>query len=119
VRVPDRVFDEVFVRDPALALKTCRLCSERLSGLQKLLCLDQETADFRVAEVLRQDFIKHGARLALTRQTLSVRVGATIETVFRALAAFRRRGWIETRRGCVVIKEPAALAAYVRRRRWK
>lgn len=117
LRVPDSVFDELLRRYPVLGREAGLLCAARLSVMQMLACLGRETAEFRVAEVLHRAFIGQGAKVRLTRQDIAVRIGTTVETVFRVLAGLRRHGWINTARGSILIKDPAAIAAYVRRRK--
>jgi CRP-like cAMP-binding protein len=117
LRVPDAIIDEMLGSSPALAREACRLCAERLSFLQKLLGLSQEPAEYRVSAALHRAFLLHGAKVPLTRKEISAQVGTTIETVFRVLAAFRRRGWVDTSSRSILIKDPAAIAAHVRRRK--
>ncbi|MFA6002586.1 MAG: Crp/Fnr family transcriptional regulator [Elusimicrobiota bacterium] len=117
LRIPDAVFWELLRRHPEACRETCRLCAERLSLMQRLVGLGRESAEFRVADVLYRNFLVHGAKVHLTRQNIALQIGATIETVFRVLAALRRQGWIETARGSILIKDPAAIAGYVRRRK--
>ena len=102
--------------NPALARQACQLCAQRLSELQQLLCLSQEPAEFRIAASLHRAFLVHGAKVPLTRKEIARQVGTTIETVFRVLAAFRKHGWVDTSSGSILIKDPAAIAAHVRRR---
>jgi CRP/FNR family transcriptional regulator len=116
LHLPDSVLDEILGSSAALSREACRLCAERLSVLQKLLSLSQEPAEYRVAAALHRGFLLNGAKVPLTRKEISAQVGTTIETVFRVLAAFRRRGWLDTSSGSILVKDPAAIAAHVRRR---
>jgi CRP-like cAMP-binding protein len=115
LRIPDSVIDELMALNPTLAREACQLCAQRLSDLQRLLSLSQEPAEFRVAAVLHRAFLVHGAKVPLTRSEIAKQVGTTVETVFRVLARLRRHGWLDTANGTILIKDPAAVAAYVRR----
>ena len=117
LRIPDSVVDELMALNPALARQACQLCAQRLCDLQRLLSLSQEPAEFRIAAALHRAFLSNGAKVPLTRKEIATRVGTTIETVFRVLAAFRRHGWVDTASGSILIKDPAAIAAHVRRRK--
>jgi CRP-like cAMP-binding protein len=115
--VPDSVIDELLGLNPALARQACELCAQRLAFLQKLLSLSQEPAEYRVAAALHRAFLIHGAKVPLTRKEIAEQVGTTIETVFRILASFRKHGWVDTASGSILIKDPAAVAAHVRRKK--
>jgi CRP-like cAMP-binding protein len=63
--------------------------------------------------------VRHGdpttpISLPITQLDLAEWIGATRESTARALAGFRTAGVLDTRRGCIVIHDLAALAELVR-----
>lgn len=71
------------------------------------------TLDQRLARFL----LLHAASdrtLRKTQQDIAGHIGTSREVVGRLMAKFAASGWIETRRGSVSIRQPAALASVVR-----
>ncbi len=113
VRIPDSVFDGLSDRCPALVKETCALCSDRLIQMQKLVSFSRESGEFRIAELLLSSRTGGGRRIHTTRHSLSLRAGLAIETVFRVLAEFKKKGWIRTGRGFIDIRAPGELERWV------
>jgi len=112
VRISDRLWRDMQERCPDFARESCGVCAVRLLQMRRLVSANKETVEQRVARVLLRLFRAQGrGPVTATRQTLAVQAGTAIETVFRALARFRKRGWIETRRSDITVKDAAALAA--------
>ncbi|MBI5630753.1 MAG: Crp/Fnr family transcriptional regulator [Elusimicrobia bacterium] len=116
LRLPDAVFDRLYERYDSVSREACRLCAKRLGSFRRLVPFEREGVLFRVAEILLSLYRKHGARIPATRHGIAEQTGAALETVFRALAHFRRRGWLETERGVIRLKAPQALSQYLRQR---
>ncbi len=116
VRIQDEAFDRLFARYPPLAREACALCAKRLRSMQRLVCFGRESARQRVGELLLRFHRSSGSRIPATRQALAVQAGTALETVFRVLAFFRRRGWIATERGAIWMRNASALAAHLKGR---
>ncbi len=109
VRIPDDRFDEL-CRDYSSMSRECfSLCAKRLNAMQRLIAFVRENSDIRIAETLLAFQAVHGARVPATRHTLSLQTGMAIETVFRVLSVFRKKGWVRTGRGFIDIRKPRAL----------
>ena len=68
--------------------------------------------DARLARLLVRLFEERGqTTLRLTQEAMAREVNSAREVVARTLRRFAEAGWIELRRGAVVLKDPAALQA--------
>lgn len=113
LRIPDSDFffckkSEGFVRS------LCGLCSERLGYAFDLCRMTQESVPLRLASTLLRLYHVHGAVVPLTKREMSEMVGATLETTFRVLGKFARRGVIASGRGKILVRKPKELKALAR-----
>lgn len=118
-RLPDELWERCLESFPRFSRRSCVVCAARLAHMRRLIPLDRESVEHRLARALMRLYRAQGPRVAATRQSLALQAGTALETIFRVLARFRRRGWIETSRGALLIKEPAALAATLAGKRRK
>lgn len=112
-RVPDQAFLEAFRGNPAVARDACALCSDRLAAMRRLAAGGRENARPRIARVLLGLHLASQGAIPATRKSLAQRAGTTVETVFRALAFFREKGWISTGRGLVTVLKPGELEKFL------
>ncbi len=112
-RIPDQAFQEALRSNPAVARDACALCSDRLAAMRRLAASGRENARVRVARVLLSLHRASGKEIPATRKSLAQRAGTTVETVFRALAFFKAKGWISTGRGLVTVLAPGALGKFL------
>lgn len=105
--IADATF-EGLMRCAGFSRSACELCSARLDKMRVLAVSAQETVRRRLARTLLRLAGPTG-RVEATRHRLAVELGCAQETVFRALAEFRRRGWIATERKAVLLLDTAAL----------
>jgi len=117
------LFREHMRREPQLALNFMRSLSVRLrkstQQMGSLTFLDVPGRLARKLLELAQDYgvaESDGVRIntALTQTDLASLIGATRESINKALGAFRRRGLVVTRQGYIVIVDPDALREEVR-----
>ncbi len=76
------------------------------------------TVEQRLAWLLWHEAEQWGAvekdqpmEIHLTQQELASWIGATRETVSRILQKWKRKGWIDVKRGRLIVKQPEALSA--------
>lgn len=110
LRIPDAIFMDIIRKHPPVSQEACALCSDRLGAMRRLAARGRESARWRVGRLLLDLVQVHGKGVPATRRSLSQQAGTTVETAFRVLSFFRRRGWISTSRGRVIVIDPAALA---------
>src|SRR5205085_2224119 len=100
---------EYYMKSPGLVRGVCTLCSQRLKDVQDLRCMGQETVAVRVGSILLRLYEVHGATLPFTKKELSELSGTTIETTFRTLHQFEKKGLVTSQRGKIQIKKPEHL----------
>ena len=91
----------------------CSLCSERLNDVQDLRCMGQESVPVRVASILTRLERVHGATIPFTKKEVSELCGTTLETTFRTLAEFQKKGYLVSLRGKIQIKKSQELKIIV------
>ncbi|MBI4374972.1 MAG: Crp/Fnr family transcriptional regulator [Elusimicrobia bacterium] len=109
------VFMEYYLKSPGFARGLCFLCSERLEDVQGLRCLGQEAVPVRVAATLSRLYQVHGRTIPFTKKEISELIAAALETTFRALSEFEKKGILSSSRGKIVIKDPKALRSLLSR----
>jgi CRP/FNR family transcriptional regulator len=102
-RLDRRRLEQLFRRYPALERRFLDLCVRELSASQDhILALGRFSAEERVAAFLislaeaqeRRGHVGPVFDLPATRADIGEFLGLTLETVSRAISAFRKRGWI-------------------------
>lgn len=102
-RLERRRLDQMFRRYPVLERRFLDLCTRELAATQEhVLALGRFTAEERVAAFLLSLIEAQQRRgkagpvfdLPATRADIGEFLGLTLETVSRAVSAFRKRGWI-------------------------
>ena len=97
-------------REPQVALKFIELLCKRLryvSGqMEEAVTLKLAARLARRLVVLAEDF---GSEVEMSQEQLAAYVGAARESVNRQLKLWQRRGTIELKRGCIIIKDLEAL----------
>lgn len=105
---------------PGLRRELMRLLAQSLEEAQRMrIELTTIDARGRLARFLvdlscrleRRNLSPTHFRLSMSRRDIARHLGLTVETVSRALAAFRRASWVEVRARYIELLQPAALAS--------
>ncbi|GGM62832.1 cyclic nucleotide-binding protein [Longimycelium tulufanense] len=105
---------QLLFADPRIAVRIAEQLSNRICDLeQRLADLTCKTLDERLAATLCQ-LARHtpAEPVRLTHQQLAALVGATRERTTTALGELARHDLIGLRRGRILVRHPARLAAY-------
>lgn len=113
VSIPGKDFLDELEREPALMRRILELTSQRLRmSSERESALAFMDAPARVARALLQlsSSEEHSEELVtISQQELAQHVGATRQTVAKILGRWRRRGWIITGRGKIMLVDQVAL----------
>ena len=119
-RVPIRKLEQLLERLPGLRREILRLLGQALDESQRLRGeLALSDARGRLAHFLadlsqrleRRGLSPTEFRLSMSRADIARHLGLTLETVSRALGAFKREGWLRVRARHISVLRPDALAA--------
>lgn len=106
--LPRELFDRLLAEHPPFRAAVFNLFGERLVRLVELA----EAVGFRrVEQRLASALLGSGRELHTSHEKLAQRLGASRETVSRALKVFEGSGWVRLRRGTIEILQPQALRA--------
>lgn len=109
VAIPRQVFDQLIARSEPFRRFVFTAYSRRITDLFAVI---EEVAfqrlDIRLAQKLL-DLVEDGDSLRITHQALAAELGTAREVISRQLQEFQRRGWIAGQRGCIALKDLAAL----------
>jgi CRP/FNR family transcriptional regulator len=106
--LPRELFDRLIAEHPPFRNAVFNLFGERLVRLVELA----EAVGFkRVEQRLAAALLGVGRELHMSHEKLAQRLGASRETVSRALKVFEGSGWVRLRRGTIEILQPQALQA--------
>lgn len=104
--LPRALFDQLVAEHPPFRTAVFNLFGERLVRLVQLA----EAVGFqRVEQRLAAALLGAGRELLTSHEKLAQRLGASRETVSRALKVFEGNGWVRLRRGAIDILQPQAL----------
>jgi CRP/FNR family transcriptional regulator len=104
--LPRALFDRLVAEHPPFRAAVFSLFGERLVRLVELA----EAVGFqRVEQRLAAALLAAGDEVHTSHEKLAQRLGASRETVSRALKVFEGHGWITLRRGSIGIRQPKAL----------
>ena len=104
--LPRAVFDRLLAEHPPFRTAVFNQFGERLVRLVELA----EAVGFRrVEQRLAAALLGAGLELHTSHEKLAQRLGASRETVSRALKAFEGQGWVRLGRGVIELVEPQAL----------
>lgn len=104
----ERVF-EALDGQPELCRGLLLNAAGRFGRLIRLRVLMSERSAVRVCGVLLWLGEQGGPRVPMTQATIAALAGLSLETVSRALAALKAKGWIDYTRGRIVILKPDLL----------
>jgi CRP/FNR family transcriptional regulator len=108
VAIPRAVFDDLTGRSLLFRTFIFRAYSRRFADLFALIDdIVFQRIDVRLAERLLQ--LEQGGMIQATHQALAVELGTAREVISRTLGEFHRRGWVETARGEIRIRQRAGL----------
>lgn len=109
VRIPDRAFEALAHRSLLVSRCTMERCAERIRLIRNLVRFGRESVHARVVTILLSLRARFGDTIPATRHELATWVGASQETVFRALAVLRAQSILRTERGRVIIVDAKKL----------
>ena len=104
-RIPDRYFQGLYNRFPAMVSSACQLCSQRLGWMQNNVATHQEPVKQRIVRVLFQLQQKGSNELIYTKREISELAATTVETTIRVLSDFKKKRWISSERGKLTLKD--------------
>lgn len=106
--LPRTLFDRLVAEHPPFRVAVFNLFGERLVRLVELA----EAVGFqRVEQRLASALLGSGREVRMSHEKLAQRLGASRETVSRALKVFEGHGWVRLGRGAIEILQPQALRA--------
>ena len=106
--LPRALFDRLLAEHPPFRTAVFNQFGERLVRLVELA----ESVGFRrVEQRLAAALLAAGRELRTSHEKLAQRLGASRETVSRALKTFEGHGWVRLGRGVIAVVEPPALQA--------
>lgn len=79
------------------------------SANSRILDMVGKTVDQRMQRILHTLYLKFGSELKFTSTEIAEMICTTTESSIRALSKLRRKGFIETHRGKILILKPEAL----------
>ncbi len=106
LKIPDGIFVRHYLENPGMMRGVCSLCSDRLRDVQDLRCMGQEPVRVKLAAILTRLRLVHGDTIPFTKKQISELIGVAVETTFRALAEMQEKGWLESGRGNIRLKQP-------------
>lgn len=106
LQILDKVFLEHYMKSPGMLRGICSLCSDRLKDVQDLRCMGQESVHVKLANILTRLHQVHGDTIPFTKKEISELIGVALETTFRAVADFQKKGLLASSRGKILIKKP-------------
>jgi CRP/FNR family cyclic AMP-dependent transcriptional regulator len=113
IAIPRQEFLTALEADPPLMRKMLETTSSRLGiSSQREAALAFLSASARLARILLQLSAQHkpqGDLVVISQQSLAQHVGVTRQTVAKALGQWRRKGWIITGRGKIMLVDRPAL----------
>lgn len=113
LRIPDRYFNNLFDRFPAMVSSICRLCSLRLGSMQERAVIYQEPVRTRIVRTLFQLKQISGNELPYTKREISEMAATTVETTIRVLRVLEKKNWVSSQRGKITLKNIALLQKLV------
>ncbi|MEL7486243.1 MAG: Crp/Fnr family transcriptional regulator [Pseudomonadota bacterium] len=109
--LPRAAFEEEVTRSPEFRALVFSSFAERLAAMmEKVEDVAFTPVDARLSALLLS-LAGDGVEIEATRDRLAEEIGAARETISRRLSAWERCGYVERRRGVVVVLDRDALAA--------
>jgi CRP/FNR family transcriptional regulator, nitrogen oxide reductase regulator len=105
VRIPDRFFNGLYNRFPAMVSSTCQLCSLRLGSMQQRAVTYKEPVRTRIVRILFQLQKTNGNELPYTKREISELAATTVETTIRVLSTLQKKHWVASQRGKILLKD--------------
>jgi CRP/FNR family transcriptional regulator len=111
VQVPDKLFQDLCTRYPAMISSACQLCSLQLAAMNQRAATAQEPVLQRIVKTLMDLQIANGDELPYTRREISELSATTVETTIRVLSGFEKKRWIASERGSIRLLDIPRLQA--------
>jgi len=103
VQVPDRIFQDLCTRYPAMIASACRLCSIQLGFMKDRAVAANEPVQQRIVKTLFDLQLANGNNLPYTKREISELSATTVETTIRVLSRFEKKRWITSERGQITL----------------
>ena len=111
VRVPQADFARLLTHQPGFAERILGIYHTRMRQLAEAISLAHAPVEQRITHTLLRLRATFGNAVPIIHQELARMAGTRIETSIRAVADLKRRGWLSTSRGKMVILHPEKLRA--------
>ena len=109
LQIPIEVFDELLDRSPTFARRILKVCCERIRHMAEAYCISQAPVETRILHVLKHLGKDFGSVLPFTHREIAEMAGTTIETSIRTLSRLKKKGWVRSSRGKIVLLHPSPL----------
>ncbi|MBI2093368.1 MAG: Crp/Fnr family transcriptional regulator [Candidatus Omnitrophica bacterium] len=111
VSIPASIFSEILDDNPAFAKEVLSICCQRIRHMAEFISLAQAPVRQRVAYTLLRLRSTFGNTLPIIHQELACMAGTRIETSIRIVSWLKKRGYLSTSRGRMVILQADKLKA--------
>jgi CRP/FNR family transcriptional regulator len=115
LRIPISSFREALLREPAFSVAVLQLCSGRIRQMAEQYGTMTDPVVKRIIRLLLRLRRQLGDTLPLTHRELAQMTWTTTESAIRAVRGLKRQGYVEGKRGELVIRKPSALEQALQR----
>jgi CRP/FNR family transcriptional regulator len=109
LKIPRAEFAALLQEHPGFARAVLAIYHTRMRRMAETISLASAPVEQRLANVLLRLRGTFGNTVPIIHQELARMVGARLETSIRTVAVLKRRGWLATSRGRIVIRHPERL----------
>lgn len=113
LRIPDKIFWNLFKRSHDFVMGICSLCSQQLNGMQDQVSMSHEPVQKRIVKTLINLSKKNGTTLPFTKREIAELSATTVETAIRTLSEFEKKKWISSERGKITLVDMSSLEALI------
>ena len=110
IQIPMEIFDELLDGSTVFAREILAICCKRIRHMAESFCLSQAPVETRILHVLRHLQKEFGPTLPFTHREIAEMAGTTIETSIRTLGRLKKKNWIRSSRGEIVLLNLGRLA---------
>ena len=108
LQIPMEVFDELLDRSTLFARELLAVCCQRIRHMAEAYCVSQAPVETRILHVLSHLQKDFGSTLPFTRREIAEMAGTTVETSIRTLSRLKKKGYVRSSRGKIVLLNPVA-----------
>lgn len=114
VRIPKAVFAALLRREPRFAGRVLDIYHARMGHMAEVIALAQTPVAQRLAHTLLRLQKTFGRVIPVTHAELARMAGTRWETSIRTISAMKRRGWLTSGRGKIMVQSPERLRQLLR-----